>query len=124
MRWKLTMSSSESLSSLRSLRSGSRRTAGKPGRFDAAHVPARALDADHLHILAQHVLHHRLDGGVAAAMQHQARIAAQKARGIGAHRQIGIDALGRITGRRNSGLRRRTSAIACKKPSVLGKKAA
>ena len=64
--------------------------------FDIAHVPARAFDADHLHILTQHVLDHRLDRGVAAAMQHQLRVLAQQARGIGAQRQVLVDALAGI----------------------------
>ena len=101
MRWKLTMSSSDSLSSWRSLRSGARRTAGRPCRFDTAHVPAGALDADHFDIFAQHVLDRGLHGGVAAAMQHHARVAAQQARGVGAHRQIFIDALGGVIGGRD-----------------------
>ena len=45
-------------------------------------------------------------------MQHQPGIAAQKPRGVGAHRQIGVDALGGVTGDEIPGLRRQTSAIA------------
>ena len=79
------------------------------GRLDHAHVPARALDADHLHILAQLILDRGLDRGVAAAMQHQLRIAAQQPRGVGAHRQIRVDALGGVIGRRIPARRRQTS---------------
>jgi hypothetical protein len=49
----------------------------------AAHV----LDAEHLDLLEK-VLHHRLDQGVAAAMQHQLWFAAQEARSIDAQREI------------------------------------
>ena len=61
-------------------------------RLDIAHVPAAALDAQHLGRLAEQVGHHGLDRGVAAAVQHQPRLAAEQPRGIDAQRQIGCDA--------------------------------
>ena len=67
-------------------------------RFDHAHVPARALDADHIDIFAELVFHDRLDRGIAAAMQHHFRIAAEQACGVGAHRQVFVHALGGVIG--------------------------
>ena len=81
-RWMLTMSSSDSASRARSLRSGARRTAGRPAGSISADVPAAALDAQHLGRVADEVGQHGLDRGVAAAMQHEARIAAEQARGM------------------------------------------
>ena len=65
-------------------------------RFDIGHVPARALDRDDLVLLAEIVARPRLHRSVAAAMQHEQRIAAQEARGIDAERDVLADALGAI----------------------------
>ena len=73
------MSSSVSASRARSLRSGSSRTAGRPGGLDRRHVPAGALDAEHVDLLADEVGSARLDRGVAAAVQHELRVARRAA---------------------------------------------
>ena len=66
---------------------------GQALRLDIGHVPARALDRDHLVLDAEIVLGARLDRGVAPAMQHEQRIAAEQARGVDAEREILGDAL-------------------------------
>jgi hypothetical protein len=63
------------------------------GRLDIAHVPARALDAEHLDLVAEKVAHRRLDRAVAAAMEDETGIAAQETGGVDAQRQIVRDAL-------------------------------
>ncbi len=63
------------------------------GRLDLAKVPARALDAEHLDILAEHVASPRLHRGVAAAVQHQPRVPAEQPGGVGAQGQVFADAL-------------------------------
>ena len=60
----------------------------QPGGLDGAHVPPRALDAQHLVRLAQEVRHPGLDRGVAAAVQDQQRVGAEEARGVGAQCQV------------------------------------
>ena len=69
---------------------------GQAGRFDIAEIPARALDAQHIHRLAHDVGGGGLYRRVAAAMQHQRRISAQQPRGIDAQRHIAVDALARV----------------------------
>jgi len=64
---------------------------GQSRWFDRGHVPAAALDAQYLYGVAEQIGHHRLDRGVAAAMQDEARIAAEQARGIDAQRQVAAD---------------------------------
>ena len=66
------------------------------GGLDGAHVPARALDAQHLVRLAEQVLGQRLDRRVAAAVQHQRGIAPQQPRRVGAQRDVGADALAAV----------------------------
>ena len=84
---------------------------GEAGRFDSGHVPAAALDAEHVRHIAQQVGHRRLDRGVAAAVQHEARIAAQKPRGVDPKRDILGDPVGRVSGDRGSGVARRIEAL-------------
>ena len=60
---------------------------------DGGHIAAGGLHAYDLGHLAQEVGGERLDRGVAAAVQHQARLAAEQARRIDAQRQIRSDAL-------------------------------
>ena len=69
---------------MRSLRRFSSRTAGRPAGSIIAHVPARALDAQDVGLLAVQIAHAGLDRGVAAAMQHELRIAAEQARRVDA----------------------------------------
>src|SRR5690606_27031850 len=57
------------------------------------HVPAAALDAQDLDVLAGDVGDRRLDRRVAAAVQHQGGLAAEQPRGIDAERQILVHAL-------------------------------
>ncbi len=66
---------------------------GQAPRLDIGHVGARALDADDLVLLAEIVVRPRLDRGVAAAMQHEQRIAAEQARGVDAEREVLADAV-------------------------------
>ena len=47
----------------------------QPGGLDRRHVPTAALDAKHLDLLVEEVFHDHLDRGVAAAMQHELRLA-------------------------------------------------
>ena len=61
-----------------------------PG-LDIGHIGARALDRDHLVVDAEIVASARLDRGVAAAMQHEERIAAQEPRGVDPKRDVGAD---------------------------------
>ena len=61
-------------------------------RLDDAHVPAAALDAEHVPAVADEIGCGGLYRGVAAAMQHQARIAAEQARRVNAQRQIPANA--------------------------------
>ncbi len=74
-------------------------------RLDDAHVPAAALDAEHVPLVADEVGGLGLAGGVAATMQHQAGFAAEQPRRVDAQRQIAADALLRIVG--NQSFRRR-----------------
>ena len=76
----------------------------QPGRLDRAHVPAAALDAQHLDGCAGDVGHLGLHRGVAAAMQHQPRLAAQQARRVDAQRQVLADTLGGMLGDRGLGV--------------------
>ncbi len=61
-------------------------------RFDRAHVPAAALHAQNGNLGTVHLGKRGLDGGVAAAMQHQFGIRAQKPCRVGADRQVPVDA--------------------------------
>jgi hypothetical protein len=65
--------------------------------LDMAHVPARALDADDFDFLAEKIARLRLHAGVAATVQHEFRIGAQKPRRVGTQGEIAIDALRRVT---------------------------
>ena len=65
-------------------------------RLDVGHVPARALDADDLVLLAEVVGGARLHRGVAAAVKHEQRVAAQEPRGVDPKREILAGALGAI----------------------------
>jgi len=47
------------------------------GGLDRAHVPAGALDAEHFDVFAVEIADPRLHRGIAAAVQHQARIPTQ-----------------------------------------------
>ena len=69
---------------------------GQAGRLDHAHVPAAALDAENVEGFADEIGRHGLDGSVAAAMQHEARIAAEQAGGVDAQREVAVDAFGGI----------------------------
>ena len=57
-------------------------------RLDLGHVPAGALDRDHLMLNPDIVLGTGLDRGVAAAMQHEQRVAAEEPRGVDAESEI------------------------------------
>jgi len=62
------------------------------------------LYADHRDRFAQKVLGLGLDRCIAAAMQHERRVAAQQPRGVDTKREIGGDALIGITGYKGLGL--------------------
>ena len=66
---------------------------GQALRLDIGHVPAGALDRDHLMLNPEIVLGAGLDRGVAAAMQHEQRVAAEEPRGVDAEREILAHAL-------------------------------
>ena len=61
--------------------------------FDHAHVPAAALYAKHIPFVADQVRHPELDGGVAAAVKDEARLAAQKPSRVDAQCQFARNAL-------------------------------
>ena len=65
----------------------------QPGGLDRRHVGARALDAERLDLLAEEIGHRRLHRGVAAAVQHQLGIAAEKTRGVDAQCKVAADAV-------------------------------
>ena len=65
-------------------------------RLDIGHVGARAFDGDHLVLLPEIVRPLRLHRGVAAAVQHQQRVAPQQARGVDPERDVLADALGGV----------------------------
>ncbi len=60
---------------------------GVPCGLDGAEVPARSLDVNDLDRLAQQRTRRGLDRGVAAAMEHQRRLATDEARSVRAERQ-------------------------------------
>jgi hypothetical protein len=62
-------------------------------RLDRGHVAAGAFDAQHLDRFTEKVVHHRLDGRIAATVQNEPRIAAEEPRRIDALAEIGADAL-------------------------------
>ncbi len=90
----------------------------QPGGLDLGHVPAAALDAENLGLLAQEIGQTRLDRGVAATMEHQLRLAAQKPRGIDAQSQVGINPLLGITRHQALGLGLRPAAFQTCLPMV------
>ena len=65
----------------------------QPGRLDIGHVGARALDADDAGGFAEQVGDGRLHRRVAAAMQHQLRIAPEQACRVHAQGDVGADAV-------------------------------
>ncbi|ESX76275.1 hypothetical protein X758_00925 [Mesorhizobium sp. LSHC416B00] len=65
-------------------------------RLDHTHVPAAALDAQHVPFVADEVYGLGLAGSVAAAMQHQPRLAAEQPGGVDAQREVAGHALFRI----------------------------
>ena len=83
---------------------------GQARRLDIGHVPARALDAQHVRRLAQQVGHGGLDRGIAAAMQHQAGIAAQQPRRVDPERHVFRNALVPVAGDHGGGVARRIAA--------------
>jgi len=62
-------------------------------RLDRRHVPARALDAQHGMQRADDVPCLGLDRGIAAAVQHQQRVASEQPGRVGAKRDVLADAL-------------------------------
>ena len=70
---------------------------GEAGKVDHAHVGAGRFDAQHLDFGAEAVAHRFLQRGVAAAMQHELRIAAQQPRGVDAQRKLAADIEDRLT---------------------------
>ena len=62
-------------------------------RLDSFEIPAAALDAEHVDILAEEIAGAQLDRGIAATMQHQSGLLAQQPRAVDAQRQLGRDAL-------------------------------
>ncbi len=62
------------------------------GNIDHTHVGAGCLDAQYLGVLAEMIAHGLFQGGIAAAVQNQLRIAAEKPRRIDPKRKIAADA--------------------------------
>ena len=60
----------------------------EPGGLDHRHVGARALDAEDVDLAPHQVRHAQLDRGVAAAVKHELRIAAEQPRRVDPQRQI------------------------------------
>ena len=73
---------------------------GQPPRLDIGHVGAGALDRDHLMLGAEIVAGARLDRSIAAAMQHEQRIAAEQAGGVDPERDVGADPFRAVSGDR------------------------
>ena len=69
---------------------------GKARRLDLRHVPAAALDAQHLGLLAHQVGEPRLERGVAAAMKDEPLLPPEQARGVDAKGEVAADAGFRI----------------------------
>ena len=65
---------------------------GKTFGLDRRQVRAGGLDAQNLNLFAEAVAHTRLQRGIAAAVQHQLGVAAEKPRGVDAQRQLALDA--------------------------------
>ena len=70
---------------------------GESCGLDRRHVPAAALDAQHLDLLVEEVLDDGLDRGVAAAVQDELGFAAQEPRGIDAQGEISPNPLLGVT---------------------------
>ena len=68
----------------------------EPGRLDHRHVGAGALDAEHVDLAPHQVRQAQFHRGVAAAVQHQAGIAAEQARGIDAQGEVARHPTGAI----------------------------
>ena len=66
------------------------------GRLDDGHVGTRAFDAKDIHYPAHQIGGARLDRGVAAAMQHEARVAAEETRRVDPQRQVARHLLGSV----------------------------
>ena len=64
---------------------------GQARGLDRAHVPAGALDAKNVDGVAVEIGDARLHRGVAAAVQHQARVLAEQTRGINPERQVAAE---------------------------------
>jgi hypothetical protein len=77
---------------------------GVAGRLDARQVPAAALDAQHLHGVAEQVLGRGFDRGVAAAVQYETRICPQEASAVGAQGQVLGDAFIGVAGHGRTGV--------------------
>ncbi len=60
-------------------------------RLDHRHVPAAALDAEHVPGVADEVGDFHLHRRVAPAMQHQARLAAKETGGVDAQREFAVE---------------------------------
>ena len=60
----------------------------KSGRLDSLQVPAAALDVQDVFVLAEQILLHQLDRGVAAAVQYQGLVAPEQARTIDAQVEL------------------------------------
>ena len=66
---------------------------GKAGGFNRRHVPTGPFDAEHRDLGAHEVGNGGLHRGIAAAMQDEARIAAEQSRRIDAQREVTANAL-------------------------------
>ena len=103
-RWTRTMSSSLSGLARAQLAQAARAAPPACPRARSRHVAARALDAQHLVRLAEQIGHLGLERGVAAAVQHERRIAAQQPRRVDAQRQRLARARGAVDLDRRAGV--------------------
>ena len=76
--------------------SGASFTAGRPAGSMVPMSQPLPLTQRTSQLVAEEVRHTRLDRGVAAAMQHQPRVAAEQPRRVDAQREIAADALGGV----------------------------
>ncbi len=66
---------------------------GQAGRLDIAQIPAAALDAKNLDLVASKIGRFRLHGGVATPMQDEQRVLAEEPRGVNPQGEIARHAL-------------------------------
>ena len=93
----------------------------QPGGLDHRHVGARALDAEDIDLAPHQVRHAQLHRGVAAAVQHELRVAAEQARRVDPQREIPRHAARGVTRDQRLGLGLHEAALhACSPMTATG----